>query len=458
MPLTNLAAGPIDSLGSVPGANVVGSFLQSGDQIRKKFITVNKNPVSSGNGITGYDDPTYLGFTLVFDITSPLFNGATRGSAGATPANGVGNNIVESQSAIGYLKAIGENNRAGYLQAFIQGIIEINTNRPYYWQTIDGLGEAWKSMMSMGPDPYVGSKEGEGISIGCLEAIDLKLTALFSLYKLAVYDSKYRRYVLPKNLMYFDVDVQVAEIRNFKQTINYLSLVSGGSLAGNTLSIGANTSFVKLRFTDCLWVPEESGEAFESVSNAGGEVTSTAIKWSYSNVTLDAEFAGYNQSLLDSRQQTTDIGIGGQLAQFAKDQAAQVAQQALQSAAQAAERAVLSRAQALLFGNVHGGVQNTIANVLQNPGGALVNATIGGIGSAIQQNGSQAITAPIRLADNIMPAPAQLKSSLPTEKIQPAANQPTNFDGAQPKPFPPTKVFGPGPSGPPPLTSSNIHG
>jgi hypothetical protein len=445
-------------LGSVPGANVVGSFLQSGDQIRKRFISVNKNPESSGNGVTGYDDPTYLGFTLIFDITSPLFNGATNGSAGATPANGVNNNTVDAQSAIGYLKAIGETRRAGYLQAFVQGIREINSNRPYYWQSIDGLGEAWKSMTSMGPDPYVGTKEGEGISIACLEAIDLKLTALFSLYKLAVYDSKYRRYVLPKNLMYFDVDVQVAEIRNFKQTVNYLALISGGSLGDSALSIGANTSYVKFRFTDCVWVAEDSGKVFESVSNAGGEVATTSIKWSYSNVTIDAEFAGYDQALLDKRQQTADVGIGGQLAQFAKDQATQVAQQALQTAAQAAERAVLSRAQSLLFGNVHGGVQNTITNVLQNPGGALVNATIGGIGAAIQQNGSQAVSVPIKLADNIMPAPAQLKSSLPTEKIQPAANQPTNFDGAQPKPFPPTKVFGPGPSGPPPLTSSNVHG
>jgi hypothetical protein len=222
MPLTNLAAGPIDSLGSVPGANVVGSFLQSGDQFRKKFITVNKNPVSSGNGITGYDDPTYLGFTLTFDITSPLFNGATKGAAGATVASGSENDTVESQSAIGYLKAIGESNRANYLQAFVQGIREINNTRPYYWQSITGLSEAWQATSSMGPDPYVGSKEGEGISIDCLEAIDLKLTALFSLYRLAVYDSRYRRFVLPKNLMYFDVDVQVAEIRNFKQTVNYL--------------------------------------------------------------------------------------------------------------------------------------------------------------------------------------------------------------------------------------------
>lgn len=469
MPISNLAGSFSDNLGQIPGVNskgtassILGFNPNDFQKIRKRFVTPSQRPQNSGNGTTDIDDPTYLGFEITFIPNSPLFNGATLPDPpGAEPASPP--STVAIQSAVGFLKTIGEENRAGYLQAFIQGITSINTDRPYYWQSITGLAEAWKSMTAMGPDPYVGSKDGEGIAIACLEAVDLKLTALFSLYKLAVYDSKYRRFVLPKNLMYFDVNVKVAEIRKFKQTINYLAMIDrNGRLSNNDAAanvIGNNASFVTFKFTDCLWIPDESGKVFDSISNAGGEVASTSIKWSYSNVIVDSQFAGYNKTLLDSRQQTTSRLSSTQiLTNFAKDQAAQIAQQALQSAAQAAERAVLSQVQRLLFGNVHGGVQNSIANVLQNPGGALVNATIGGIGSAIQQNGSQAEVAPIRLADNIMPAPAQLKRSLPTEKIQPAANQPTNFDGAQPKPFPPTKVFGPGPSGPPPLTSSNIHG
>jgi len=79
--------------------------------------------------------------------------------------------------------------------------------------------------------------------------------------------------------------------------------------------------------------------------------------------------------------------------------------------------------------------------------------TIGRCGvRTIQQNGSQAEMAPIRLADNIMPAPAQLKSSLPTEKD--TAGRPTNRPtsmGLSLSRFHPLKVFGPGPSGPPPL-------
>ena len=473
MPITNLAGSFSDNLGQIPGVNALGESLglNSTDfqKIRKTFLTPVQTPKTSGNGVTDVDDPTYLGFTLLFNPESPLFNGATRGSAGPlqySVGTGEDNNSIDTASAIGYLNKIGETNRAEYLRAFVQGIRQINTERPYYWQSVSGVAEAWKSLTAMGSDPYVGSKDGEGISIACLEAIDLKLTALFSMYKLAVYDSRYKRFVLPKNLMYFDVDLIVTEIRQFKKTINYLGLIDKSNrLSNNDAAAGVvneNASFVKFRFKDCMWVPEESGKVFDSISNAGGEVASTSIKWSYSNVLIDSQFAGYDKTLLDSRQQTTDrkteFTNAQDWANFAKDQAAQISQQALQSAAQAAERAVLSQAQGLLFGNVHGGVQNSIANVLQNSGGALVNATIGGVGAAIQQNGSQAITAPIQLADNIMPAPAQAKSSLPTEKIQPAANQPTNFDGAQPKPFPPTKVFGPGPSGPAPLEPNNVHG
>lgn len=456
MPITNLAGGFSDNLGQIPGVNAVGTALGLGQndwsRIRKRFITVNQKPTVSGNGLTDIDDPTYLGFTLIFDVTSPLFNGAIGGTGAPS------NTVESSQSAIGYLEKIGESNRAGYLRAFIQGIRSINADRPYYWQTIAGIDDAWKSLASMGPDPYVGSKDGEGIAIACLEAVDLKITALFNLYKMAVYDSAYKRFVLPRNLMYFDVDVKVGEIRQFKKTINLLALVSGGSFLNraNTAAadvVGDNASFVKFRFSDCVWIPEESGKVFDSISNAGGEVASTSIKWSYSNVIIDSQFAGYNQSLLDSRQQSSD----SELLQFAKDQVAQAAQQAVQAAANAAERAVLAQAQGLLFGNVHGGVQNQIANILQNPGASLVNAVAGAAGGGIGQGGTPP---PVNftLSDNIMPSPAIPKSSLPTDKIQPAGRQPTNSDGEPVKPFPQTRVFGPAPSGPPSLKTTNVHG
>jgi hypothetical protein len=467
MPLTNLAGSFSDNLGRVPGLNAIGTSVSNTfgvdfSRIRKRFDTVNQNSVV-GNGLTDIDDPTYLGFTLIFDITSPLFNGAIGGGNTSTVEN--------MSSAVGYLEKVGELDRAKYLRAFIQGIREINANRPYYWQTVAGVDEAWKSLSAMGPDPYVGSKEGEGITIACLEAVDLKITALFTLYKLAVYDATYKRFVLPRNLMYFDVDVQVAEIRQFKRTINALSASSRGGRFNNNDSVAAadvvgnNSTFVTFKFTDCNWMAEESGKVFDSVSNAGGEVVSTSIKWSYSNIAIDAQFAGYEQSLLDSRQQNSGPLSNSdrrnknrdQILQFARNQANQVSQQALTTAANIVEGAVVSQAQALLFGNVHDGVQNQIANILQNPGASVVNAIAGAAGGGISQGGTPP-PVNFNIGSNIMPTPNVSKSLLLSEKIQPAARQPTNFDGEPVKSFPQTVVFGPAPSGPPPLQPTKVHG
>ena len=132
-------------------------------------------------------------------------------------------NYPSTPSAVAYLSKIGESNRAEYLKAFIQGLQEINTTRPYYFQTIDGLIEAWNKSTKFEIDPYTGTTGEEGITIGCLEALDLKLTALFSLYKMAVYDVRYKRFVVPKNLLRFDVYVYVQEIRKFKTVRNWLS-------------------------------------------------------------------------------------------------------------------------------------------------------------------------------------------------------------------------------------------
>jgi len=446
MPLTNLGAGAADKLGSIPGVNIPGSIFGGTNVIRKKFINVNKNPKSSGNGVTDFDDPTYLGFTLTFNILSPLFNGATNGNANAGPSSGVENNTVEgSESAIGYLKSIGETNRANYLMAFIQGMREINNSRPYYWQAIEGMSEAWKKISAFGPDPFVGSAESDGITISCLEAVDLKLTALFTLYRLAVYDSKYRRYVVPQNLLYFDVDVKIGEIRQFKKTINYIAAMSGGKSHGNNTAdvVGDNASFVTFKFKDCQWLAEESGKVFESVGNGEGTVASTSIKWSFCNVWIDGEFAGYDSALLETRNQTTEDGKFD-LTNFAKETASQIGEQLATAAATAAQRAVTSAAQKLLFGSVHGGAQSQIEGILSNPGGAAV----GGITNAVSGNGGGG-TIGIRLNENILGEPGPINKSLPTDKV---------FSESQPGPqLNPTKVFNGSPSGPP-LNSTNVHG
>lgn len=349
---------------------------------------------SGGDGVTNIDDPTYLGFNLMFPIDAPLFQPESA------------QDDLQLTSAIAYLNQRSPT-RAMYLKAFTTGMRRINQERPWYWQTIEGLGDAWSRNMTDPKDPYVGTKPGEGITIGCLEAIDLKLTALFSLYRLAVYDNKYRRFMLPQNLRYFTCHVQVIEIRNFRTATNWLSAISGGKwddfmagkdgdVKGNILDyVNDNTSAVSFVFEDCEWNVKTSGKVFDGVNNTGPDMAKTSIQFSYGNIKEDSQFSGYDGRLKgDFREiddgKNTSVDEDGDfkydakqaVTSFAKDQLANQANGALNSA----ERAASGFAQSFALGNVYGS-RNKLMAGLNNPA-ALSNAAIGGAVQVAQVNGS----------------------------------------------------------------------
>jgi hypothetical protein len=409
-------AGPFGSLLG-PGATFPASY-----DYAKRFVNnASTAEGSGGNGVTALDDPTYLGFQLMFDPFSPLFAGAGvgdpslsntalpgsegNGNLGSlasnfgipnTTENSAGAGYDKTANAVGYLMKLGEDTRAKYLMAFIQGIQEINRTRPYYWQTIEGLEEAWTKATDFSLDPYTGTTGEAGITIGCLEAIDLKLTALFSLYKMAVYDVQFKRFILPKNLMRFDVYIYVQEIRKFKTVRNWLTTFDPSNNGADTANfVNENTSQVGFKFTECMWDMSATGKVFENVKNAGGDVATTSIKFKYSNIEQQSQFSGYDGALKDWTKQTPGGGIGDRVKKFAKDQLANQAEGAINLA----QRTVSSAIQGFTLGNVYG-LRNEIFGAIQNPQ-ALANAAVGAAlqnGEAIQTyEGQQGAT---NLGDN----------------------------------------------------------
>ena len=402
MPLIDLA-NPAGSQALAQLAGPFGSYLGSGSfpqsyEFAKKFVANPTTAYGSGsNGVTSLDDPTYLGFSLMFDISSPLFNGAVVANTGITPpeqspkptangdvaVSGLGGtsstppsgdgSYPSTPSAVAYLAKIGETNRVEYLKAFIQGIQEINKTRPYYFQTIQGLLEAWQKSTTFSTDPYTGTTGEEGITIGCLEAIDLKLTALFSLYKMAVYDTRYKRFIVPQNLLRFDVYVYVQEIRKFKTVRNWLGALNPSKDSDDTKKlVNENTSQVGFKFTECMWDPGASGNVFEGVTNNGGDIATTQIKWNYGLMENVSQFSGYNDKLDASKiPANTDPSFKDKVKQFGKDQLANAAAGAIN----AVGRTVSSAIQGLTLGNVFG-LRNSLLGAISNPQG-LINAAVG---------------------------------------------------------------------------------
>ena len=420
-----------------PAINPFRKRTSSNTEIIKRFVTAQTSVSGGGNGVTTLDDPTYLGFSLRFDILSPLFNGATNGEPQAPPSEStlvseLGGALglteqppeasiaetakIKGESAVGYLKKVGEATRASYLMSFIQGLREVNAFRPYYWQTIEGLQDAWSNSSNM-LDPYNGTKDDDGIVIGCLEAIDLKISALFSLYRSAVLDNSYNRFVLPKNLSFFDVYIDVYEIRNFKSSISWLDKINSGR-DGSALSqtdvdrfLNENTSKITFKFCDCTWNINESGKIFEKVTNAGGaEMASTSMKWGYKRIEMESIFSGYDQSLADGKKPQSNGSLSGAV----KDATTNAAQNAANSSIERLRQAATARVQGLLLGNVFG-IRNQVFSALQNPG--ILSSAIEGAGTQIGNLfGARGQTGP-SLGDDVFDSPPVFSSSLPTENI-----------------------------------------
>jgi hypothetical protein len=98
------------------------------------------------------------------------------------------------------------------LQAFIAILKDIQNNYPYYFQSIEGLGDLAK----VNPGQGIRIKPDEGIlTIKCLEGLDLKITQLMQLYRKIVWDDVYQRWILPDMMRYFTMKIYVSEIRLF---------------------------------------------------------------------------------------------------------------------------------------------------------------------------------------------------------------------------------------------------
>lgn len=449
MPLTELFNQvPSDEVTGLLG-NLQKSFPNSYD-MAKTFVQTSSSAAGGGNGVTSLDDPTYLGFNIYFDRMSPLFEGALEGSP-AIPASddpfaleGGGAGEVGShpsgESAVGYLNNLGEVTRATYLKAFCQGLKEIESKRSYYFQTIEGLQEAFSKTVNM--TPYGGSADGEGITVGLLEAIDLKMSALFNLYKAACYDVKYRRNLIPVNLMYFTVRVEVVEIRKFKQVRNFINALNPLSPEPE-LSKFVNENFSKItfRFDECEWDASASGQVFANVTNVqdSGNIAISSMKWSYGRVEIESQFAGYDSALVDTApKQPKTYG------DLAKGAGKKLLDKAIQGAENLVQRKALSFVQGLKFGNVYG-LGNQILNTIKNPQGLLSALQ----GALVQEETTPGFTNQIgtNVFNGEIP-PGGSTQTLERSNIMPRADESL--------PLTQTNIFGAAPSGPAPLEPNNL--
>lgn len=219
------------------------------------------------------EDPTYLGFKFVFDFgtlpvnpeygwaPSPLLripnytagNGAGMASGlenpFGQPAYNLGGPIYYStynyllQREGAFAAESNRSKRANALVQFQTLLNNINTNSPWFFQSIDGLDKLDKISRSgfqdeVGTDNFNPQKtDGKTLTINCLESLNLRISALADLYETAMFDADNMRWLVPRNLRKFTMYIFVTEIRNFFKT----SRLTGSSTVLASLDNLANT-------------------------------------------------------------------------------------------------------------------------------------------------------------------------------------------------------------------------
>lgn len=172
------------------------------------------------------NEPTYLTFELSFDISnefdydlgmykSPLLGSVVDGTGTETPS---ARNTAEA-----YLRSLANNDITANFSSFktifnkIFSGYDYGTKRdyegmPWIIQSLDGVPNLWKSGFD---NMATGNKTKDVvIKFETLESVNMLMTAMAYYYKKSVYDMRFMRERLPRNLRYFKMSIYVAEFRN----------------------------------------------------------------------------------------------------------------------------------------------------------------------------------------------------------------------------------------------------
>lgn len=268
-----------------------------------------------------YEDPTYLGFKIVFDFgvlpvraddglaPSPLFRIGSYEDQQFFPLNPfaqpqysykTGPNIAY-YSAAEYLRQREQNfprggKRADMLIQFRNLLNDLVSNSPWFLQSIDGLDQLEKVERPGFPTLDIGGFDPQRtgnkvLTFNTLESLNLRMTALADLYNQATFDYDNMRELVPRNLRRFTMFIFVQEIRNFFKTsrligssaaltsLNNLSdLLGAGNNPGSNLGAATN-------------IANQFGQEFGQANSGGGGPLSSFVGNVFNNSGVDNDYA-----------------------------------------------------------------------------------------------------------------------------------------------------------------------
>ena len=161
-----------------------------------------------------YEDPFLPMFQLAFDDNSPLFNDDSPSKQ---------NTIKSFMEKYGYIDANNYERRNFMWMEFRNAFFKIfekslnstePNNKPYYITKIIGIGNLNKKIINYGT--HGATSDADKLTITMNEDVSMIAWYISELYKNLVYSYKNQRFMFPENVIRFNMDIKINDIRNFE--------------------------------------------------------------------------------------------------------------------------------------------------------------------------------------------------------------------------------------------------
>lgn len=229
-------------------------------------------------------DPTYLTFFFQFVYDDGNMSPLLADALSDNPAVG---------TAAYYLKNyIKDEGRANSLKEFAKTLRLINSQMPWFWQTLTGA----ENFLNYNIDePYRGGDDAK-LTIGCLESLNLMVSGMMDLYRDAMWDEDRWCWVVPDNLRKFTMIVYVSEIRKIQSTtangsISSFLQTAFGVNKTNASVTGDNLPFFAFRVSLAEFSLTSGKDVFADLSATNNASPLPNIEISYERIhTYDAKY------------------------------------------------------------------------------------------------------------------------------------------------------------------------
>jgi len=162
------------------------------------------------------EDPTILGFDFIIDrVNSPLFNGAINDFIGRFNST-----EIASRSSI-YNDFLNHFNKFFYFNSSGDNLPAGGKKKAYYLKKITGLNRLMEQNTSSETKKSFVVYNTDKIKLTLMEDVSQSMGYLSSLYKALSWSRLNGKQIIPPNLLRFNVNVVVTEIRNYTRLVNY---------------------------------------------------------------------------------------------------------------------------------------------------------------------------------------------------------------------------------------------